>query len=49
MNVESWGKLRSRKKVPVDIAVKDLLILLILDLLVECPWYNLINSGFCCL
>lgn len=30
----------------MDIAVKDLLILLILDLLVECPWYNLINSGF---
>ena len=30
----------------MDIAVKDLLILLILDLLVEYPCYNLINSGF---
>ena len=30
-------------------AVKTLLILLILDLLVECPWYNLVNSGFAAL
>ena len=46
MNFESWGKLSQGEKVPVDIAVKYLLILLILDLFVEYPRYNLINSGF---
>ena len=30
----------------MDIAVKNLLILLILHLLVRHPWYNLIRSGF---